>query len=215
VKDQSHLEQLFAYVHLNPVAAGIVNDPADYENSGHLEIIGGRPPRLVDTRVALAIFDADYEKARDRYLRLLKNHAEVRWIRQGVRKLPWWKTVHQIVTEGEAPYEARLFDGADLPLTGQDLDIAEIVARFEKRRALVQGCLASRRQTSSLTRERQLLTLYLVRCSSIQRCEIARCLGRNQSTVSRWLNRAVELNVSDSEFREQLSYIEATLQVQE
>ena len=35
VHDQDYLEQLFAYVHLNPVTAGIVEDPSDYKNCGH------------------------------------------------------------------------------------------------------------------------------------------------------------------------------------
>jgi hypothetical protein len=218
VQEQCHLEQLFAYVHLNPVAAGLVSDPAEYKNSGHVEILGGCPRRLVDTRAALAIFGIDCEAARDRYANLVRNLAEERWIRDGVRKLPWWKAVpndHQIVTEETAPPNATLFDGTSLPEIDRDLDVADMVARFERYRSLASGGLASRRQTSNLTRERQLLTLYLVRRSSISRLALARCLARNPSSVSRWLNQAVALNVDDSEFREQYTDIEEALHVQE
>jgi putative transposase len=35
VEDQRYLLQLIAYIHLNPVAAGLVEDPRDYAWSGH------------------------------------------------------------------------------------------------------------------------------------------------------------------------------------
>ena len=91
------------------------------------------------------------------------------------------------------------------------LDVADIVAQFERHRALSSGVLSSRRQTSDLTRERQLLTLFLVRQSSINRRALAGCLWKNPSSISRWLNRAVELNAGDSEFQNQLAYLEAVL----
>jgi putative transposase len=218
VQEQDYLEQLFAYVHLNPVAAGLVSDPAEYENSGHRELLGGWSRRLVDTRAALAVFGINCDVARDRYLSLVRNLAEVRWIRQGIRELPWWKAVpndHQIVTEEGAPSEATYYDGTELPEMDRDLDVTDIVARFERHRSLASGVLASRRQTTILTRERQLLTLYLVRRHSFNHCELARCLGRNPSSVSRWLNRAAELGVEDSEFRALLAELEAALPAQE
>ncbi len=158
------------------MAAGLVNDPADYENSGHLEILGGCSRRLVDTQAALAVFGVHHDEARDLYLSLVRNLAEVRWIRHSVRNLPWWSPVpndHQIVTEEKAPPEATLFDGADLPEVGRNLNVPDVVARFEQHRSLLPGSLASRRQTSKITRERQLLTPYLVRRTAISHCELA------------------------------------------
>ncbi len=180
VQEQEYLEQLFGYIHLNPLAAGLVSDPAEYENSGHVEILGGRPPRLVDLRASLAVFGIDCDVARHRYFGLVRNLAEVRRIRDGVRKLPWWRAApndHQIMTEEEAPLEATLFDGTDLPEMGRDLNVAAIVARFERYRGLGSDALASRRQTPKLTRERQLLTLFLVRRSSVDQRGLARYLG--------------------------------------
>jgi hypothetical protein len=42
---------------LNPVAAGIVDDPADFPSSGHREIIGRCPPRLIDVPAVLIGFE--------------------------------------------------------------------------------------------------------------------------------------------------------------
>jgi hypothetical protein len=196
-------------------------------NHAHLVIQVGELP-LWSAMARLQVTTAKFHNRQRRVLgslwqgrykaKLVRNLAEERWIRDGVRKLPWWKAVpndHQIVTEETAPPNATLFDGTNLPEIDRDLDVAGVVARFERYRSLASGCLASRRQTSNLTRERQLLTLYLVRRSSINRLALARCLGRNPSSVSRWLNQAVALNVDDSEFREQYSDIEEALHVQE
>ena len=53
VEDERYLGQLIAYVHLNPVVAGLVSTARDYRWSGHREVLGlrslpgmGEPPRL-------------------------------------------------------------------------------------------------------------------------------------------------------------------------
>ncbi|MFO1530645.1 MAG: hypothetical protein U1F77_13170 [Kiritimatiellia bacterium] len=38
-----------AYIDLNPVRAGIVNDPKDYRWSGYGEAVAGRPPPAADS----------------------------------------------------------------------------------------------------------------------------------------------------------------------
>lgn len=40
VEDERYLGQLIAYIHLNPVTAGLVRDPSDYPLSGHRELLG-------------------------------------------------------------------------------------------------------------------------------------------------------------------------------
>lgn len=59
IQDDQDLRNLLAYVHLNPVVAGLVNDPADYKLSGHRALIGRAPPVLVDVSVALNSFWED------------------------------------------------------------------------------------------------------------------------------------------------------------
>ena len=40
VDDQRYLDQLLIYIHLNPLQAGLVADPAEYRWSGHHELLG-------------------------------------------------------------------------------------------------------------------------------------------------------------------------------
>ena len=48
VDDERSLCRLLAYIHLNPVSAGVVADPADYGWSGHRDLIGRSHKPLVD-----------------------------------------------------------------------------------------------------------------------------------------------------------------------
>jgi putative transposase len=40
VEDEAYLYQLIAYIHLNPVSAGLAQDPAEWSWSGHQEVLG-------------------------------------------------------------------------------------------------------------------------------------------------------------------------------
>ena len=69
---QPALDRAVAYVHLNPVSAGLVSDPAGYPWSGHRELAGLAPPSLVDLRLALARFGTSPEEARQGYLDMMR-----------------------------------------------------------------------------------------------------------------------------------------------
>jgi hypothetical protein len=47
IDTNEYFRRVVAYVHLNPVAAGVVDDPAEYPYSGHREIVGVCRPHIV------------------------------------------------------------------------------------------------------------------------------------------------------------------------
>ncbi len=61
VENQEYLTQLVAYVHLNPVKAGLVERVDDYRWSGHLDIIGRRRSPIVAVEDALLLVRAKKE----------------------------------------------------------------------------------------------------------------------------------------------------------
>lgn len=63
-----YLLALLRYVHLNPVRAGIVSDPADYRWSSHRNYLGARCTAWVSTNPALALFSLDTRRARAAYV---------------------------------------------------------------------------------------------------------------------------------------------------
>ena len=62
-----YLSELVRYIHLNPVRAGIVNQPEDYEYSSHRAYLGMEPAGIVDVDPVLRHFGASKEVARERY----------------------------------------------------------------------------------------------------------------------------------------------------
>jgi len=113
ILDQAYFDQAVAYVHLNPVAAGIVSDPADYRWCGHNELIGRSAPSLIDVAEALVCYGDNLPESRRAYLEQVKFVQEARSHTESVRELPWWKPIadnEQTVETPDAPAEAVWFD---------------------------------------------------------------------------------------------------------
>jgi REP element-mobilizing transposase RayT len=91
VDDQTYFHQLLAYVHLNPVTAGIVKDPGRYQWSGHREIVGDEANPLVDVDQVLMLFGESKTAATSVYIRDLKGARGEDWIGENPGKLPWWR----------------------------------------------------------------------------------------------------------------------------
>lgn len=66
-QSERYLSELVRYIHLNPVRAGMVNRPEDYEHSSHRAYLGMVPAGIVDVDPVLRHFGARKEVARERY----------------------------------------------------------------------------------------------------------------------------------------------------
>lgn len=71
VDTDTYLLELLRYVHLNPVRARIVSDPATYPWSSHHAYVGSRHESWVTTDFALAMFHTDRARAIDAYQRFV------------------------------------------------------------------------------------------------------------------------------------------------
>ncbi|MFH1724389.1 MAG: transposase [Elusimicrobiota bacterium] len=67
----SRLLELLRYIHLNPVRAGMVQDPADWPWSGHREYLGEDPRGLIDWGLPLGIFAPETAAAQECYRRFV------------------------------------------------------------------------------------------------------------------------------------------------
>jgi len=92
VDDEGYLRQLIAYIHLNPVAAGIVKDASKYRWCGHREVLGkavGR--RLVDVDETLLAFHPKRRNALAGYRSAMSLALSEDWRSEGPGRLPWWR----------------------------------------------------------------------------------------------------------------------------
>jgi len=192
IQDNQDLRHLLAYVHLNPVIAGLVDDPADYRLSDHRALIGRGQSILVDVEAALRCFgEATTQGARASYLAYVRSVAETKWARGSLRHLPWWKQVkddYQIVENQDAPAEARTFDDKHPELAPARKENTEVLlARACKLLGLSPDDLtgASRSRSTSLARRR--FTFIAVTHFRYRGTDVARALNKSPSQVSRWL----------------------------
>ncbi len=72
VSKQSYLDRLVLYVHLNPVKAGLVDDPAEYPFAGHREVKKRNRSPLVNIDEMLLCFGTAQKSARRSYLAAIR-----------------------------------------------------------------------------------------------------------------------------------------------
>ncbi|MFA6004436.1 MAG: transposase [Elusimicrobiota bacterium] len=70
-RDEAHLMRLTRYIHLNPVRANLINDPADWKYSSYREYLGADTMGLVETEPVLKLLSPDLSTARNEFTRFM------------------------------------------------------------------------------------------------------------------------------------------------
>jgi hypothetical protein len=163
---------------------------------------------LVDVAEALLIYDPVPGLARTAYMSHLRAVAESRWLRDGVRWLPWWLPVsddEQTIEEPDAPPCAVTFDEKPLsPLPPKAIPVPDLLHRYEESRSLPRGSIKARTKTSKDAHHRRIFTLLAVEHMNHSSKEVAMHLSKSPSSVSRWLAEALVLMTTDTCFHEEV-----------
>jgi putative transposase len=190
VLDDTYYRQLLAYVHLNPVAAKLVVDPAAHPWSGHSALIGQGPATLVDVGPALVGFGETLKESRKAYLKQVRLVAEAKWLDADVRKLPWWEKVSnddQLVEEDDAQnafdFRGKAHPGA--PSKGIDLELAASLICEATGTSLADLC--GRSTSVGISLVRKALATLVVDHLGHSVADIANHLQKHPGSVSRWL----------------------------
>jgi len=193
-----------AYVHLNPVAAGVVRDPARYRWSGHLELLGEVREPLADVDAALLSFGDPVDAARRIYARTLSELSGAPWVERSPGNLPWWRAERGRRGAREAggpPRPVVDATGASTAPERHRLTAAEFIALAAVAAGTSETELRSPRSGSALTRQRELLALLAVELFGVRVKELAEAFGRDPGTVSRWVNAAGDRRAADPAYR--------------
>ena len=91
VQDPRYVWQLIIYVHNNPAAAGVVEDLAEYEWSGHREVLRRSGQSLLDVDEMLLVFGEGRRAAKRAYLSALEAG------REALRLDPTQPVAHDVV----------------------------------------------------------------------------------------------------------------------
>lgn len=213
VGDESYLMQLVAYVHLNPVVAGLVDDLADYRHSGHLEVLGMEDLGLVARDLVLSMYGATEEEALRNYGAALAAAGEWQadWLRSGPGRLPWWG--RDLDRPIAAPQLEQWIDEDGRP--GREARPALDALGF-----LTAACtlldmsldeLRERSANRKLTRLRYLVVGLGIERWQQKAGELARVLRRRPDYVSWWAKRARELRLTEPGFAERYRSLDEEL----
>lgn len=214
VNDQRYLDQLLIYIHLNPVTAGIVDDPARYRWSGHGELLGTRRNPIVDTDEVLRLFGSSRRSARAAYVRQLKGALEERWIGEDPGHLPWWRLGRPPEGEDEDPeaaIRARRAQEEAGPEWRPRTDAETFVTAGARHLGIGQGELQSRSRGKRLVRARELLVTLGAERYGLRVNDLARAIRKSPQGVTLALARGSRRRVSDAGFRRDLDGIDKVL----
>lgn len=214
IDSNDYFGQVVAYVHLNPVAAGLVTDPADYALSGHREAIGKRRAEILDSQAMLELFgEEDPSRMRRAYLDWVRSVAEAKWLEKGLRELPWWtdaSDADEIVRpDPRSPVET--YDHRRLTEDRVPLDLSQIVCAVCALTEVQLADLRSRKRRSEITSVRWDLAAIALGRFGHRVCDLAEMLNKNAGSVSRWLTEADRRQESDAEYRTHLDELESEI----
>jgi REP element-mobilizing transposase RayT len=214
IDSDDYFRQVIAYVHLNPVAAGIVKDPAEFAYSGHREVIGTCRPHLIDRHATLRGFGSTRGIApAEDYLRWTREVAEARWVAGNVSELPWWVGANnddEIANPSRHP-AATTFDGRRLDEERAELDLSDFSLRMQSVSGRSFTELSSRTRSADQTRGRIEFTTLAVGRYGLRVCDVAALLRKHPNSITNWLNSGLRLERDDLEFKRRLDQFDAAI----
>ena len=205
VESQRYLDQLLVYIHLNPVAVGVVDDPAKYPWSGHHELLGSARQPIINVDGVLRLFGATRRSARAAYARRLRVAAGEKWIGEEPGRLPWWlrRGPHETCDE-EDPEEAvrrRRKSESQGPEWRPRLTAGEFIVLGAKLLGVAVEDLRSRRRTPELVQARGLLAMVGVERYGLKLKVLATELGKSPDGMTKAVARVAQRRTDDGEFR--------------
>jgi len=210
VEDQAYFEQLMVYIHLNPVRAGLVSDPADNVFSGHRELLGTVSRPLVDVDEALVGFGRTLRVARRGYLSRVSAALAENDGRQAPLSPPR-QAGHDRVLERE-PGRAYVDElGRSTGLERPRLEAREFVTLACKALGTDVERLVSRRRDSDTARLRMLVATVGIECWGQRAGVLGTVLQKHPDGVSRWVNRSARLRGEDVAFARALADLDERL----
>jgi len=174
VDADSYLLALVRYIHLNPVVAGMVADPAGYRWSSHRDYLGRRTAGWIDTSLVLGMFGG----CRHRYGKFMAS-----WTPDELAPFE----VHESRETGAMAPPA----GAGRPGDAGDSlpDLATLAARHCERAGIALVELASPSRARSLSRVRRAIAREALELRVATLAGVGRLLGRSPSAVVQLLAR--------------------------
>jgi REP element-mobilizing transposase RayT len=182
VDADAYLLTLVRYIHLNPVRAGLVADPAAYPWSSHRVYLGACQRPWVTTGFTLRMLAEQPAKAAAKYREFMNNSEPCRW---GTGILTPHCDQPQVL--GDDKFVARLKNAAYQPRSRKSLD--DLIRACSERYQLTPESLVSTSRAHHLARARAWIGHEAVAGRVASICEVARRLGRSEGAIRHLMKR--------------------------
>jgi hypothetical protein len=206
IDSQDYCEQVILYIHLNPVRAGLVEDPADHVFCGHRELVKRIRNPVVDVDHALIGFGSTLKEARRHYKER---------IRAGLDKGPSveWEGIFGLLgprdRELSAPEPIHIDElGRSTGLERPKLDAVRFLEAACSILDLEMERLASSRRDRETAALRRLITAMGVERWGQRAGQLAALLNKHPVAVSRWVSDAARQRQEEPEFGEEMDNLD-------
>jgi len=202
VLDEGYLLQLIAYVHLNPVKAGLAEDAGGYRWSGHRDVVGRRRDHIVAVDDVLMLYGEKRREALRGYRSAMAGVGGEEWSCAAPGKLPWWRmgrpTEEERIRRREDAFVDELGRSTarwrPTHTAGQWLEL--VCAHLECEAETLRG----RGRAPDVVRLRDLIGLVGIERYGVRVTELAAELGKSRDGVSRWYRRGTARREEDADF---------------
>lgn len=201
INEQGYLDRVVLYIHLNPVAGGLVENPTEHVFGGHREIVKRVKHPLVDTDETLMSFGETEKTARKGYLAAIRFGCREfgREVEQGATAPGIWiRAERDLEPNDTGPYIDVL--GRSTGPERRDLPADGFIAEGARHLEIDVADLASRTRQRHVVEARRLL-LALGRERWGQRAnDLGRALGKKADTISYVAREGIRLRLEDELF---------------
>lgn len=209
IDDQESFDRVMVYVHLNPVRAGLTDDPIDYVFCGHRELMGKVKDPLVDVDQALIGFGDTLKQARRLYSARVRAGIEEAGHDAAPGRLS--ELFHR---DRELNAPAAVFVDELGRSTGPErpgLDGARYLRQACAILEVEPERLASGRRDRETAALRKLVAAVGIERWGQRAGELARLLDKHTVAVSRWVSDAARQRQTDSAYEQQLLWLDEQL----
>jgi REP element-mobilizing transposase RayT len=212
INQQRYLDQVILYIHLNPVAGGLVEDPKDHAFGGHREIAKRLKDSVVDMDACLLSFGERVRPARKRYLASIR--AGCRELGQEHRQLEamtevWCSVDRELVADESGPYVDQL--GRSLAPERVGLSAEGFIARSAAFLDLDPEDLGSSSRRSDLVEARRMIVALGRERWALRTKDLASALHKSADTITYIQRQGVRLRLVDDGFRSRLEDLDRAL----
>ena len=177
-----YLFTLIRYIHLNPVRAGLVGEPAAYPWSSHRDYLGHVHTSWVHTSFTLGLLSADARQARSTYMKWMNVRDDSQWGKGDMSPNPGNRQVL-----GDDQFLARITETVNR--RQPRISMRELLTECSRRFGLSAEAISSSSRSHQLSAARAWLYHAALDRGIASVSAIARYLGRSEAAVRRMMLR--------------------------